>query len=77
MTNDCCEMMRIQLETQCPQHPDRDYCPDAVVGQVRGGYGLLIHDGENDYAGSVIEIAYCPWCGNKLPKVAELDISRP
>ena len=64
--------MRGQLETPCPQHPDRDYCPDALIANVRGGYGLLIHDGEDGYAGSVIKILFCPWCGSRLPEIADL-----
>lgn len=69
MGKDCCEDMTDHLERVCPQHPDRDLCPDAIVSRVDGGgYGLLIHDGEGGHA-SVIAISYCPWCGQKLPPV--------
>jgi hypothetical protein len=73
MTKDCCEDMTAHLERECPDHPDRDLCPDALVGRVGGGgYGLLIHDGEDGRADSVIAISYCPWCGQKLPLVRGL-----
>jgi hypothetical protein len=42
------------------------------VASVRGGYGLLIHDDEGGRAGSVVEIWFCPWCGAKLPKIADI-----
>jgi hypothetical protein len=40
-------------------------CPDALVNYSEQGkdYGLIIHDGGS----SVISIAFCPWCGAKLP----------
>jgi hypothetical protein len=43
--------------------------PDALIDQVRGGYG--------DGSVSVIEIAFCPWCGAKLPPIADLDLDLP
>jgi len=42
---------------------------------LRGGYGLYVHDGENGHGASVIQIAYCPWCGTRLPDIDEIDLS--
>jgi uncharacterized protein DUF6980 len=61
-------MMALNAESSCSQHPNRDDCPDALVAVVRGGYGLMIHDGGS----SVIEMAFCPWCGAKLPAIADI-----
>jgi hypothetical protein len=44
-------------------HADRTDCPDAFVTEMNGGYGLMVHDGGS----SAIEIAFCPWCGARLP----------
>lgn len=46
-----------------------------MIAPVRSGYGLYVRDGEDGYANSIIEIAYCPWCGAKLPQVGEVDLS--
>ncbi|WP_373288637.1 DUF6980 family protein [Brucella endophytica] len=61
----CCERMKYDLRQVCELHPDRSDCPDALIGTMNGGYGLLIHDGGS----SMVEILYCPWCGTKLPKM--------
>jgi hypothetical protein len=61
-------MMADNLNSTCDHHPNRYDCPDALLDRVRGGYGLIIHDGTE----SVIEITYCPWCGTKLPKIERL-----
>jgi hypothetical protein len=45
-----------------------DYSPRS------NSYGLPVHDGEDGYASSSIAIAYCPWCGNKLPEPREADL---
>jgi hypothetical protein len=45
-----------------------------MIAEVRGGYGLYVRDGEDGYGGSVIEIAFCPWCGAGLPPIADLDV---
>jgi len=65
----CCEMMRSNVESTCEQHPDRYACPDALVDYWPKSrtYGLMIHDG----GPSMIVIAYCPWCGVKLPERAD------
>ena len=75
MSSPCCDRMASDLARRCEQHPDRNACPDAMIAPVRGGYGLPVRDGENGYASSVIEIAFCPWCGAKLPGVGKLDFS--
>ncbi|MBN8808551.1 MAG: hypothetical protein J0I47_10025 [Sphingomonas sp.] len=62
--------MAYDLDQACDLHSSREDCPDALVERVRGGFGLIVHDG----AGSVIEIAYCPWCGQKLPPIGDLDL---
>ncbi|WP_216858519.1 DUF6980 family protein [Actinomadura verrucosospora] len=40
-------------------------CPDALVSYSArfDECGLIVHDG----GGSVISIAFCPWCGTRLP----------
>ena len=61
----CCDAMRRDLQQECCWHPDRWDCPDALIGRMEGGYGLIIHDGGS----SVSAISFCPWCGTKLPPV--------
>jgi hypothetical protein len=61
----CCDRMKYDITQICDQHADRNVCPDALVAEVRGGFGLIIHDGGH----SVIEIHFCPWCGTKLPPI--------
>jgi hypothetical protein len=39
---------------------------DAPCAEVRGGYGLIVHDGGE----SVIHISYC----ERLPLIADLDV---
>jgi hypothetical protein len=67
--------MAYDLAQKCDLHPDRAACPDAMIAPVRGGYGLYVRDGEKGYGASVIEIAYCPWCGAKLSAIGEIDLS--
>ena len=50
--------MRYDLEQECNQHANRYECPDSLVAEVRGGFGLMIRYGTQ----SVIEISFCPWC---------------
>lgn len=40
-------------------------CPDNLIfySSIFDEYGIIIHHGGS----SSIEIAYCPWCGTKLP----------
>jgi hypothetical protein len=61
--------MDYDLNQKCDLHQDRLECPDALIDVVRGGYGLIIHDGTR----SVIEINFCPWCGAKLPPIGDLQ----
>ena len=70
MTDPCCPRMAEDLDRSCEIHPDRADCPDALIDRVRGGYGIIVHDGGS----SVIEIAYCPWCGTRLPPIEDLDL---
>lgn len=66
----CCDQMAYHLNFTCEQHPDKYDCGDAVIDEVRGGVGLII---SREAGGGVIEIAYCPWCGIKLPPIRPLD----
>jgi hypothetical protein len=61
--------MNFDLNRTCGQHPNRFDCPDALIAQVRRGYGIIVHDGGS----SVIEIAFCPWCGSQLPQMRDPD----
>ncbi|PZT89384.1 MAG: hypothetical protein DI637_06195 [Citromicrobium sp.] len=64
MRKQCCEIMRINVERTCPDHPDRSDCPDCLVEYVAEyeRYGILVHDGSS----SMISINFCPWCGAVL-----------
>ena len=64
--------MALDLSQQCDVQPNPYECPNAFVAEVRGGFGLIIHDD----GGSVIEIKYCPSCGKQLPTVGEIADSR-
>jgi hypothetical protein len=59
--------MQYDLSHKCKVHKSRSDCPDALIEKVRGGYGLIIHDGGS----GIIEIGFCPWCGSKLPKIGD------
>jgi hypothetical protein len=61
----CCERMEEGLKFDCSQHSDVFGCPDSLVyySVHSNEYGLIVHDGGTSYIG----IAYCPWCGAKLP----------
>jgi hypothetical protein len=65
MAKHCCLQMETHLKATCKVHADRRDCPDALIDYVAkfDEYGLIIHDGGS----SSISIAYCPWCGNRLP----------
>ncbi len=41
-----------------------------IMAEVRGGFGIMIHDGGS----GVIQIAFCPWCGDKLPPIDDLSL---
>ena len=66
----CCDMMRAQVMNVCDQHPNRYDCPDMLIDQVRGGFGLRIG---TDAGGGAVEIRYCPWCGSRLPPIGDID----
>ncbi|RTL43895.1 MAG: hypothetical protein EKK53_09285 [Burkholderiales bacterium] len=61
----CCARMQAQVDFSCPDHPELDACPEALIrySDKFREYGLRIHDGGS---GSVA-IAHCPWCGATLP----------
>jgi hypothetical protein len=65
MRDHCCMTMTAAISTNCALHPGRSDCPDALVAYVPkfDEYGLLIHDGGT----SSVTIAFCPWCGVRLP----------
>jgi len=75
MSEPCCDRMGDDLGLVCDLHPDRDDCPEALIARVRGGFALYVRDGENGHGTSVIEIAFCPWCGARLPEIDEIDLS--
>lgn len=58
--------MRQQVEHECPDHEGSDDCPDKLVRFTPKfqEFGLLVHDGP---APSSVLIAFCPWCGTRLP----------
>ena len=66
MTKHCCERMQETVEYRCDEHPNPSDCPDNLVVYIPkfDEYGILIHDG----GGSIVTIAFCPWCGSQLPK---------
>ena len=68
--NVCCERMALQLAGKCDLHSSRYDCPDSLVHRVRGGFGLIVLGTD-----SVVEIAFCPWCGTGLPAIEDLDLS--
>lgn len=65
MSDHCCDRMAEDLTQTCTMHEERSSCPDALIGRVGEGYGIIVHDGGS----SVIEIAFCPWCGTRLPGI--------
>ncbi len=59
----CCVHMKSVIETECGAHNTHE-CPDMVIIRTFHGFGLPIKDGGSSF----IEIAYCPFCGVKLPE---------
>jgi hypothetical protein len=43
--------MDYDLNQTCELHESRYDCPDALVNVVRGGYGLIVHDGGSSVIG--------------------------
>jgi hypothetical protein len=66
MTQHCCERLRDVVSQTCDAHADPNDCPDALVrySPQYDEYGLLLHDGGT----SAVQIAFCPWCGARLPE---------
>ncbi len=62
----CCEMMQSNVDKTCETHADPFDCPDQLVHYVDkfDEYGIIVHDGGR----SCVRIAFCPWCGAKLPE---------
>ena len=61
----CCDELREQVEYRCGAHPDPYGCADNVIVRTEAGYyGLPVHDGGSSH----IVIAFCPWCGVRLPE---------
>jgi hypothetical protein len=66
MAKFCCEVMQRQAGHSCEQHPNPWDCPDALVIYISkfDEFGIVIHDGGAAFS----KIAFCPWCGAKLPE---------
>ncbi|MFD9390728.1 DUF6980 family protein [Streptomyces sp. NPDC060000] len=66
MIEHCCAEMTLQADRRCGAHPDVFACPDALVRFEPKflEYGLIVHDGGS----ACREIAFCPWCGARLPE---------
>lgn len=62
----CCADMAHRLELTCDQHADPFECGDntVVYNEIFDEFGLVVHDGGASY----IVIAFCPWCGTRLPE---------
>ncbi|KXO98382.1 DUF6980 family protein [Tsukamurella tyrosinosolvens] len=58
--------MAAQVEFACDRHPELADCPDSLIKRSTtfGEYGIRVHDGGSSW----VTIAYCPWCGTKLPQ---------
>ncbi|HZV68682.1 MAG TPA: hypothetical protein VFG10_04030 [Saprospiraceae bacterium] len=63
-TKHCCLMMALQI-SQPNTMPDGKDDHDIIMNynEIFDEYGIPIYDGGT----SVLQIMYCPWCGNKLP----------
>jgi hypothetical protein len=65
---ECCPMMQLMVDMpKCPEH-DSFSCPDRVIQKriIAGdptSYRMPIKDGGCGF----YKIAYCPFCGAKLP----------
>ncbi|WP_425429495.1 DUF6980 family protein [Erythrobacter sanguineus] len=69
----CCERFRLNQTIICDKHANRKACPDAMILEVRGRYGLPVRDGRAAFASSDIEISFCPFCGTQLPPIGDLE----
>jgi len=62
----CCERMTEQVEHKCDACDGSFACPDALIYyDLRfDEYGIIVHDGAMSY----VTIAFCPFCGARLPE---------
>ena len=62
-------MMQTNVDQTCDTHPDPFDCPDHLVyyDDRFDTYGIIVHDGGH----SSVVMAFCPWCGTKLPNSKE------
>lgn len=60
-----CTHMQAHAQFTCDQHEDLWDCPDAILlyNPKFEEYGIPIRDGGRSRS----ILAYCPWCGTKLP----------
>jgi len=58
--------MTEQVQFACPDHAIPEDCPDSLIAYwpESDEYGIRVHDGGS----SIIRIAFCPWCGTRLPR---------
>jgi len=65
MSKHCCKMMNSNVKHICEHHTDPFDCPDHLLyyNDVFDEYSIIIHDGGR----SGVVIAFCPWCGGRLP----------
>ncbi len=54
------------VASTCEQHAHRFDCPDCLIDYslLFDEYGIIVHDGGS----SSMTIAFCPWCGTRLPE---------
>lgn len=64
----CCKFMTAQMAKVCPNHDDPWDCPDYVIVERKGGFGIPIRDGGRSY----MRLYYCPWCATQLVSDEEL-----
>lgn len=66
----CCKAMHRHATHSCDQHRSVFDCPDTLIHRAQDGrHGIIVHDGGSSF----IVMAFCPWCGAKLPN-AEDDV---
>src|SRR4051812_6788149 len=60
----CCEMMQMQVEQTCEEHPNLFDCPDHLIcfSERSKQYGIIVHDRGTSF----VIIHFCPWCGARL-----------
>ena len=62
----CCDRMKEELERTCAHGHAPSECPDVLIAYVAkfDEFGIRVHDGGS----SIVSIAFCPWCGTRLPE---------